>query len=421
MWQRSTGRRRTGLGGATYASGMTRLRALVLAPLALAVVGVVPSTAQAATLPPLPEGYQNFVPEIDYAALMGNAVTGSGNLACSVTESNIAAFGVGSTFNPSQIQQDLVKGVQFVTALNDATKEGVASCTVDVTIPAGVRSITGGITNEALVTLTGASAGTFALDCEMATSVSATATVRFGGKVPGKVDVVVTRANKPIPFNCAIAITFGASTLNGTVKGAAEIADPTVVARCDGSSTISCAPLQLTDAKVVITSSTGKFGGRTGEGTYSFVDSFSLPFVESQLAGIPGIAKSSVRRTSVNRSLVGLTPPATSERMTLTLNKSTSKTAILRPIGTTIASGGAIAVAGTAKAACTLTAKVGKKSARIASFTLNSSGRTSARALSAKVAKSIGAKKNGKVTLTASCRGTNKKTSVATRTVTYLG
>lgn len=395
---------------------MTRLRALVLLPLTVALVGAVPSWATAASLPPLPEGYENFVPEIDYATLMGDAVTGSGDLACTVTESNIAAFGVGSPFNPREIQSDLFgKGLQLLGALNDPTKEGVASCNVNVAIPSGVRSITGSITNEALVELTGAATGTFALDCEMEKSFQATAEVRFGGKVPGKIDVVATGANEPIPFNCAIAISFGSSTLNGTVNGAAEVVDPELAGVCDGLSTISCAPIRLTDAKVVITSSTGKFAGRTGEGTYSFTDSFSLPFVESQLSSVPGISKSSVRKSAV-RAMSGA-----AEKMTLTLNKSTSKTAILRPIGTTIAANGKIAVTGNAKAACTLTAKVGKKSARIASFTLNSSGRTSARAFTSKVAKSIGAKKNSKVTLTASCKGTNKKTSTAVRSLKYLG
>lgn len=374
-------------------------------------------TAMAAPSVELPPGYEIFTPNVDYESLMSGVATGTGALSCIIESSNIAAFPPGDPFDPAALQADPTKGFRFVTALNDPTKEALAVCKTNVSIPTGLRSMSSPVTNAALVPLVGTDTGTFGLDCELAGNIVATSHVRFGGKVPGKMDVLVQGADKPIPFNCALAITFGTSTLNGTVSGDLKLISPAESGLCDGLSTITCAPIRLTDAKVVITSSTGGFGGLTGEGTHSFTNSFKLPFVEKNLTSIPyfTVTASGVRKTAV-RAVSGK-----SETIRLSLTKKASKTAILQPIGSTLAAGGKIIVAGTAKASCTLTAKYKNKTVRLGSFKLDQAGKTPARTFSAKAAKTIGAKVKGTVSVTASCRGVDKKMSDVTKKLTYLG
>jgi hypothetical protein len=399
---------------------MRRTSIIVLVTVILGSVGVAGSASGApAALPVLPEGYENFVPNIDYASFIGDVVTGSSDMDCAVQSSNVANFPVGSPFNPAAIESDpFGVGLKFLQAVNGVGNEVTASCHVAVSIPRGTRSTKGPVTNEALAPLVGTTSGQFSLDCDLESSIVATARVQFGGGVPGKFDVVVTGADKAIPFNCALNVAFGSSSLNGSVRGSAEIVEPESVGLCDGLATISCVPLRLSDATVRITSSTGKFGGLTGTGTYSFAESFGLKFIDDKMKSnqFVSITASSVRRASVRTMQLD----GESLRVNLT-NSKRSTTALLRPLGSGISLNEGIAVAGTAKAACTLSAKVGAKSTRIASFTLGTSGRASARSFSSKVVKAIGAKKGSTVTLTASCKGTDKKTTVATKRVKYLG
>lgn len=398
-------------------------RKIFFALVSLVLVAPVMTPSASAAPPTLPEGYQKFIPNVDYAALMGETARPRQDLACTITSSNIAAFPVGSSFIPSELRNDLQdKGPKFVIALNNSSKEAVATCSVGVSMPAGTRSISGSIDNEALAEFLGTSTGSFTLDCEIQSVYTATANIRFGGKVPGRVDVVVTGADNDIPFDCAIAIAFGANTMNGTVKGSVSVVDPVTAGVCDGSTTITCVPIRMNDATVTISSSTGRFGGLTGTGTYSFVKWFSLPYIDEDMKAIPyvNVTASSVRTSSVHKA------SGASESMFLTLGQSATRTAIPRPITSKIATDERIYVTGAAKAACTLSVKVGRRSTTLAKFTLDAKGQVPATsysriAFTRKVARALRAKENSKVAVTATCQAGKKKATSAKRTLTYLG
>lgn len=406
----------------------TRLFALIACLSATALPITSSRFASAAPLP-MPAGYENFTTEIDYATFIGNAVKGSGNLTCKVESTKglpalaSALVGPGSVVN----FDDAMVSTQLKTLFAIPGSEVASTCDVNLLLPTDRQTFTGTVSNAVLKDFVGTDTGTFRLDCDLKGSIGVNASVRLGSALGAqKFAMTINSATTQVPFFCTMSMDFAGSTpssLNGTVEGRADVSSAISPNPCDGSLVKSCAPIQLKDALVTVTNGTGKFAGLSGSGTYNFVDTFGLPFVEEKLASV---SSSSVSSAAVRTQGVSTTA-LSAEQMRLVLVAGAPKAKIVLPgpvagsTQATVARGTTISAATVGKAKCAWSARA-KKTAAIATTTANAAGQATLALTGSRMTSFLksGIKKNGTVTVTARCTSA-KKTATAITKFTYTG
>lgn len=409
---------------------MNRFRLLsALGLLAATTIIGAPWSGAAATPLQLPAGYENFTTEIDYASFIGKAVSQSGNLTCKVDSAKglpvfaSAIVGPGATVN----FDDATVASQLGVLFSLPNTEIASTCDVSVILPTDRQTFTGTVSNPVLKDLTGAETGVFTLECDLRGTIGVNASVRLGSALGAqKFAMTVNSASTQVPFFCAMTMEFAGSVtsaLHGTVEGRADVTNTVSPNPCAGSVAKSCAPIQLKDAVVTVTNGTGRFVGMTGTGTYSFVDTFNLPFVEQKLAGVgaSSVGAASVRPAGVGSSAVS------AEQMMLVLSAGKPKASIVLPGATagqtqpTIARSGRITVATSAKAKCAWSAR-GTKTVKVATTTAAANGRTDLVLTGARLKAFLGSgvKSGGTVNVTARCT-VNKRTVAVTKKFTFSG
>lgn len=409
---------------------MSRSRLVaVVACLAAASFPTLASQGASASPLQLPAGYENFTTEIDYASFIGNAVKGSGSLTCKVDSTKglppfaSALVGPGSSVN----FDDSMVSTQLKSLFAIAGSEIASTCDVSLLLPSDRQTFTGTVSNPVLKDFVGTDTGAFTLECDLKGSIGVNASVRLGAALGAqKFALTINSATTQVPFFCNMSMDFAGptpSSLNGTVEGRADVSSAISPNPCEGSAVKSCAPIQLKDAVVTVTNGTGKFVGLTGSGTYNFVDTFNLPFVEEKLASVSSssVTSASVRTRSVSSSAVS------AEQMKLVLGAGSPKAKIVLPgpvagaSQATVARTSKITVAASAKAKCAWTARA-KKSASIATTTANAAGQATLSLTGARMTAFLrsGIKTGGTVTVTSKCTS-GKKSVTAISRFTYTG
>lgn len=407
----------------------SRLLAVVACIATASFPVTVPRVAAAAPRLSPPAGYENFTTEVDYATFIGNAVRGSGNLTCTVDSTKSLPDFASTIVGPGTVVDldDPTTGARLGLLFGYPGSEIASTCDVSVLLPTDRQTFTGTVTNPALKDLVGTDSGVFTLECDLKGSISVNASVRLGAALGAqKFALKVNSASTQVPFYCNMSMSFAGSApsaLHGTVEGRADVTSAISPDPCEGSTVKSCAPIQLKDALVTVTNGTGKFAGLSGTGTYNFVDTFGLPFVEEKLAGVGASSVSAAgARTRAVRAAA-----APVEQMTLTLAPGAPKAKIVLPgpaAGATQANltrGSKVIVSTAGRAKCAWTARA-RKSATVATTTANASGQATLTLTGARASafSKSGVKKNGTVTLTARCTA-GKRTATAAAKFTYTG
>ena len=389
--------------------GITALAGLLLLASTTGVATAQVTTSSTA----LPAGAGDFVPTIDLSADLASLVNVVSS-PCTVSESNISVMPVGGTLTlpPTDIAQFL----SALTAIKAKADSRVAlSCSPELKMSGEERTISGTVTNAAL-----SLSGSFTLKCIFQESLSAKANLSFGLGVKGLMQLDVVSASVAMPMTCAMSMSLGGgTTVAGTVDGLAKIGS-TVSQSCTGSTLESCVPLSV-DAKVSVTSATGKFAGLVGTGTYSFTPSFTVPSLNGNLGLLTGQLKSSSVRAS--RAVVRTTN--TSGSMSIDFAAGKAKTEILHPVvsssgSSSFGKGLRYGAVSTPKDKCIFTAVKGKKKFSFPALTAASNGATASKVVTAAqskaMAKALGIKANAAFSLQAKCGKT-----ITTQTVTYAG
>ena len=389
--------------------GITALAGLLLLASTTGVATAQVTTSSTA----LPAGAGDFVPTIDLSADLASLVNVVSS-PCTVSESNISVMPVGATLTLPPT--DFAQFLSALTAIKAKADSRVALlCSPELKMSGEERTISGTVTNAAL-----SLSGSFTLKCVFQESLSAKANLSFGLGVKGLMQLDVVSASVAMPMTCAMSMSLGGgTTVAGTVDGLAKIGS-TVSQSCTGSTLESCVPLSV-DAKVSVTSATGKFAGLVGTGTYSFTPSFTVPSLNGNLGLLTGQLKSSSVRAS--RAVVRTTN--TSGSMSIDFAAGKAKTEILHPI---VASSGSSSfgkglrygAVSTPKDKCIFTAVKGKKKFSFPALTAASNGATASKVVTAAqskaMAKALGIKANAAFSLQAKCGKT-----ITTQTVTYAG
>lgn len=393
------------------------------------------AVSQVASASPLqlPAGYENFTTEIDYATFIGNAVKGSGSLTCKVDSTKglppfaSALVGPGSSVN----FDDSVVGTQLKSLFGIAGSEIASTCDVNLLLPSDRQTFTGSVSNPVLKDFVGTDTGTFRLECDLKGTIGVNASVRLGAALGAqKFAMTINSATTQVPFYCNVTMEFAGSTpssLNGTVEGRADVSSAISPNPCDGSAVKSCAPIQLKDALVTITSGTGKFVGLTGSGTYNFIDTLGLPFVEEKLASVTSssVSSSSASAPGHPKGVSAMTVSAEQMRLVLVAGAPKAKIVLPGPVAgatqASVARNSKITVATTAKAKCAWTAR-SKKSVAIASTTANAAGQSTLTLTGSRMTSFLrsGIKAGGTVTVTSKC-ASGKKSATAIAKFTYTG
>lgn len=407
-------------------------RISALSALLVASVVAAPMSASAAALPALPDGYQDFVPDIDYDAVLSEALTVPGSVSCEVTKAEgltgLAAVFVkaGTTFSLDDLQSNPLIAGQIPGILTNPSAVVETTCPVSIALPGASKptNFSGKISNEALTQFLGTDSGTYSLDCSISGTIEATAKVALGGGVEHKFTMSVVRAAQSIPLDCTLAISFETtpvSTLSGSVSGSVSVTATEDAVACQGSADPTCIPISLSNAAVSITNASGKFAGYVGTGTYSFDDLFSLKSIDDKInlikttAGVLSVRSSNVRSASV-----------LAESMKLNLAPGMAKPVIVYPspaageAAGSITKNGKLTISATKGAACALSAKVKTKSATVATVKKVAANGVWKPAFSKAVAAKLAAKKGSKVAFTVSCK-MGKKTLKGTKSATYTG
>lgn len=406
----------------------SRLLAVVVCAAAATLPVTLPRVASASPLE-LPAGYENFTTEVDYATFIGNAVRGSGNLTCKVDSTKGLPDFASTIVGPGTVVDldDPTTGGRLGLLFGYPASEIAATCDVSVLLPTDRQTFTGTVSNPVLRELVGTDSGAFTLECDLKGSIAVNAGVRLGAALGAqKFALKVNSASTQVPFYCNMSMSFAGSTpsaLHGTVEGRADVTSSISPDPCEGSTVKSCAPIQLKDALVTVTSGTGKFAGLSGSGTYNFVDTFSLPFVEQKLASVGSASVGSARVRTGGVSAAA----ASAEQMRLVLTAGAPRARIVFPgpaAGATQASlarGSKVTVSTAARAKCAWTARA-RKSATVATTTANATGQATLALTGTRMAafSKSGVKKNGTVTLTARCTA-GKKAVTASAKFTYTG
>ena len=318
-------------------------RILLAGILGVAALAVPAAVSMADELPALPDGVANFDPaDINFQSFLGRDIETPTNLALSCQVAQASGTTVRGAGDSLSIPVD---GVAIWQILMDPDAAVTANCGLQLTIPSGVQKTTVAITNDALEPIVGTNTGSMALECTLSSSPRVNVRVKFGGAVPGNLDVVVTDSTQPFPFMCSFAITFNGevvSSLVGTIEGVVEIITPlTGTTLCNGATTITCVPIELNNGVVNVTAATGLLDGYVGEGTFSFQNQFTLPTVERQLGVLSDIVNVPITANSLRGA--ALNPYRKTGKistMNLALVPGADETAILRPFrapGTAVA------------------------------------------------------------------------------------
>ena len=361
----------------------------------------------------LPAGAGDFVPTIDLSSDLASLVNVVSS-PCTVSESNITPMPVGATLTlpPSDLGQFLTA----LTAIKAKADSRVALlCSPELKMGGEERTISGTVTNAAL-----SLSGSFTLKCVFEEGLSAKANLSFGLGVKGLMQLEVLSASKDMPMTCAMAMSFGGgTTVSGTIDGLAQIGT-TVSQSCSGSTLESCVPLSV-DAKVSVTSATGKFAGLVGMGTYSFTPSFTVPSLNSNL----GLLSGQLKASSVRASRAVVRESNTSGSMQINFAAGKAKTEILHPSvsatgSSTFGKGLRYGAVSAPKERCVFTAVKGKKKFSFPALTAASNGATASKNVTATqskaMAKALGLKVNAAFSLQAKCGKTT-----TTQSVTYTG
>ena len=361
----------------------------------------------------LPAGAGEFVPTIDLSADLASLVSVVSS-PCAVSESNISVMPVGATLTLPPT--DFAQFLSALTAIKAKADSRVALlCSPELKMSGEERTIKGTVTNAAL-----SLSGSFSLKCIFQESLSAKANLSFGLGVKDLMQLDVVSASVAMPMTCAMAMSFGGgTTVAGTIDGLAKIGS-TISQSCTESTLESCVPL-LVDAKVSVTSATGKFAGLVGTGTYSFAPSFTVPSLNGNLGLLAGQLKAQSVRAS--RAVVRTTN--TSGSMSIDFAAGKAKTEILHPAVSTAGTssfgkGLRYGAVSTPKNKCVFTAAKGKKKFSFPALTTASNGATTSKivtpAQSKAMAKALGMKAKAAFSLQVKCGKTT-----TTQSVTYSG
>jgi hypothetical protein len=263
--------------------------------------------------------------------------------------------------------------------------------------------------------------------CDIDASPNVTIQMRFGGAVPGGADVTAIGADSRIPFVCNMLMIFEGeetSLLMGSVDGALEIFNPfNSTSLCNRTRVISCVAIRLQDAKVEITSASGKFKGYVGTGAFSFQNQFTLPSIDSLLsmAGVSPARLSDTKLAASKRT-------GRNALIWLELEPGRNRASIVHPYKApgramaTIRDGEQIVVVSSQTGSCVISARRGTGTwKRVAQVGLNQDGAARLSLSGANLVnfKSTGVIRNGVVTLRAACGPS--RTWTDTKQVKYLG
>lgn len=362
-------------------------------------VGAV-STTPASAGTPLPTGVEDFVPTVDVGAALSD-LAGVSATPCTVNSSNITQLAAGSSIVLSA--EDPSSLYPIVLALKDKSDSLVSlTCTPSLTIVGEEKQIDGTISNSAL-----GLSGNFTLKCTFKQDLKIQADLSIGSALPKGASLVVRSADKSIPMVCSMVATFSDGTsLSGSVDGAAEVGNEESDA-CVGDTRLSCVPLAI-DARVTITSTTGKLAGYTGKGTYDLEPSFTIASLNQSFTQLSGaLGKLSVRAFRTSPAV-----PSNDGSMKIAFTRGSTRTDIVYPA---VASNGSsvlgnaslLAAVGPRSAKCSYVVSRGSKSVTLANVKSSSGGVLPTKAVSTKqynaIRKGLGAKAGTKLNFVVSC------------------
>jgi len=376
-------------------------------------------------LPPLPDGYDEFVPTFDFQELLGSQITG----ASLVDMSCIVDSAVGTNlFSGSDPEFTVIERLaDMPVAFSDPNADVVLECGLELGFPREPQEISGTISNPAMTEFLGTSSGAINMFCDIDASPNVTIQMRFGGAVPGGADVTAIGADSQIPFVCNMLMIFEGeetSSLMGSVDGALEIFNPfNSTSLCNRTRVISCVAIRLQDARVEITSASGKFEGYVGTGAFSFQNQFTLPSIDSLLsmAGVSPARLSDTKLAASKRT-------GRNALIWLELEPGRNRASIVHPYKApgramaTIRDGEQIVVVSSQTGSCVISARRGTGTwKRVAQVGLNQDGAARLSLSGANLVnfKSTGVIRNGVVTLRAACGPS--RTWTDTKQVKYLG
>lgn len=361
---------------------------------------VAPHVTSVSASSPLPVGAGEFVPTIDLGSALAD-LTNVPMTACKVGSSNISALSVGETFNlPAS---DPTKTLAVATGLKGKSDSLVSlDCSASMVIAGNEKEVTGTVVNDAL-----SLSGSFTLKCTFKQSLTVQATLSLGLAVARGADVSVKSADKSIPVTCSMAASFDdGSTISGSVEGTAEVGS-VVSDSCLDDTGVSCVPLAIS-ADVEVASTTGKFAGYTGSGTFNLNPSSTLQSLNSNLSQLQSfIGKSSVRALRASMSVsskegamrIGFTPGAVRAQIV--------HPAVGSNGASSFAAGSLMAAVGPRSAKCTYAVARGKKSVTVTSIKSSSTGVMPTRSMTKKqyttVRKALSAKPGSTLTFVAAC------------------
>jgi hypothetical protein len=312
-------------------------------------------------------------------------------------------------------------------AFSDPNADVVLECGLEIGFPREPQEISGTISNPAMSEFLGTSSGAINMFCDIDASPNVTIQMRFGGAVPGGADVTAIGADSRIPFVCNMLMIFEGeetSLLMGSVDGALEIFNPfNSTSLCNRTRVISCVAIRLQDAKVEITSASGKFKGYVGTGAFSFQNQFTLPSIDSLLsmAGVSPARLSDTKLAASKRT-------GRNALIWLELEPGRNRASIVHPYKApgramaTIRDGEQIVVVSSQTGSCVISARRGTGTwKRVAQVGLNQDGAARLSLSGANLVnfKSTGVIRNGVVTLRAACGPS--RTWTDTKQVKYLG
>ena len=402
-----------------------------IAPLVALVAGlfIVASPTSASVkpsaLPPLPDGYEEFVPTFDFQELIGSQITGASLVDMSCIVDSVAGTNLFSESDPEFTVIERLGDMPV--AFSDPNADVVLECGLEIGFPSEPQEISGTISNPAMSEFLGTPSGAINMLCDIDATPAVTIQMRFGGAIPGGADITAIGSDSLIPFVCNMLIIFEGeetSLLVGSVEGALEIFDPfDSTTLCNRTRVISCVAIRLQDAQTEITSASGKFEGYVGTGTFSFQNQFTLPSIDSLLsmAGVSPARFSDSKLSASKRTGRNAT-------LQLDLEPGRNRASIVHPYKApsramaTIRDGEEIVVVSSQAGSCVISARRGTGIwKRVAQVGLSQDGAARLSLTGANLAnfKSTGVLRNGVVTLRAACGP--QRTWTDTKQVKYLG
>lgn len=371
-------------------------------------VGAV-STTPASAGTPLPTGVGDFVPTVDVGAALSD-LAGVSSTPCTVNSSNIAQLTAGASIVIST--EDQTSLYPIVLALKDKTDSLVSmTCTPSLTIVGEETQINGTISNAALDL-----SGNFTLNCTFKQDLKIQADLSIGSALPKGALLSVRSADKLIPMVCSMVATFTDGTsLSGSVDGTAEVGNEESDA-CVGDTRSTCVPLAI-DARVTITSTTGKLAGYTGKGTYELEPSFTLASLNQSFTQLgSALGKSSVRVFRTSPAV-----PSNDGSMKINFTRGSTRTDIVYPAvssngSSVLGNASLLAAVGPRSAKCSYVVSRGRKSVTLASVKSSAGGVLPTRTVSTKqynaIRKGLGAKVGTKLNFVVSCGNLRTSQSV---------